>query len=295
MSHFSVLVIGDDVEGQLAPYHEFECTGINDEYVEDVDITEELLSKIDQGESLLGALEYYGIEGGQVASEDEVDRNGTHMYGFAVVQDDKLVRAVNRTNPRKKWDWYQIGGRWTGYFKLKQGAHGVVGEPGLMTSPANPGYADQAQKCDIDFEAMREEYVAKRLEEYRKFHDVVAGRPAPIWDEVRERHGAENLNAARAEYNNHPVMKDLRQADFWFADGIEPYLVSEDEHLRKARARAISTFAVVKDGHWYQKGKMGWWGMVSNEKDQDAWNEEFNRLLDDLPDNTLLTVVDCHI
>lgn len=41
MSHFSVIVIGPDVEHQLAPYHEFECTGVNDEHVKDVDITEE--------------------------------------------------------------------------------------------------------------------------------------------------------------------------------------------------------------------------------------------------------------
>ena len=36
MSHFAVLVVGDDVESQLAPYHEFECDGIHDEYVQTV-------------------------------------------------------------------------------------------------------------------------------------------------------------------------------------------------------------------------------------------------------------------
>jgi len=41
MSHFSVMVIGDDVEKQMAPYHEFECTGTDDEYVVDKDTTEE--------------------------------------------------------------------------------------------------------------------------------------------------------------------------------------------------------------------------------------------------------------
>src|ERR1700694_4103533 len=38
MSHFTVLVIGEDPEVQLAPFHEFECTGTNDEYVQDIDI-----------------------------------------------------------------------------------------------------------------------------------------------------------------------------------------------------------------------------------------------------------------
>jgi hypothetical protein len=39
MSHFTTLVIGDDVESALAPYHEYECTGVNDQYVVDVDMT----------------------------------------------------------------------------------------------------------------------------------------------------------------------------------------------------------------------------------------------------------------
>ena len=42
MSHFTVLVIGENPEQQLAPYHEFECTGCDDQYVQDIDKTEEL-------------------------------------------------------------------------------------------------------------------------------------------------------------------------------------------------------------------------------------------------------------
>lgn len=41
MSHFTVLVIGDNPEEQLAPFHEFECTGLDDQYVIDMDETQE--------------------------------------------------------------------------------------------------------------------------------------------------------------------------------------------------------------------------------------------------------------
>ena len=41
MSHFTVMVIGDNVDEQMAPYHEFECTGDDNEYVQDIDRTEE--------------------------------------------------------------------------------------------------------------------------------------------------------------------------------------------------------------------------------------------------------------
>lgn len=57
----------------------------------------------------------------------------------------------------------------------------------------------------------------------------------------------------------------------------------------------ISVFAVVKDGKWYERGKMGWFAVVSDEKDKDAWSEEVKQLLATLPPDTLLTMYDCHI
>ena len=53
--------------------------------------------------------------------------------------------------------------------------------------------------------------------------------------------------------------------------------------------------AIVMDGKWYERGEMGWWGMVSNEQDTDAWNAQVSTLLDSLPDDTDISVVDCHI
>lgn len=57
----------------------------------------------------------------------------------------------------------------------------------------------------------------------------------------------------------------------------------------------IDCFAVVKDGKWYERGEMGWWGVVTNEKDKDVWKEKVKELLSSLPPDTLLTMYDCHI
>jgi hypothetical protein len=40
---------------------------------------------------------------------------------------------------------------------------------------------------------------------------------------------------------------------------------------------------------------MGWWGMASDEIDKDDWDAQFAKLIDGLPEDTILTVVDCHI
>lgn len=70
---------------------------------------------------------------------------------------------------------------------------------------------------------------------------------------------------------------------------------SRGDFIEKARRSCAVTFAVLYNGKWYEKGEMGWWGMVSNEKDQNEWNDQFYELLESLPDDTLLSVYDCHI
>lgn len=269
MSHFTVLVIGDNPEKQLAPFHEFECTGYNDEYVQDIDVTAEVLRE---------GLDYHGLEDRIVESESQVDKSGPHKYGYAIMQNGELVKAVNRTNPNAKWDWYSLGGRWQGHLQLKTGEA-----------------VDQARKGDVDFWLIRETAAQEAAQEYDRFHAVLNGREFPKWSEIRERHG-EDIDAARNEYQSNPVVKDMNNANFHFIfDDPKRFLVSREEFMQAARNSAVSTFAVIKDGKWYERGEMGWWGIVTDEKDRDAWNDEFSKLLDGLPDDTLLSVYDCHI
>lgn len=69
-------------------------------------------------------------------------------------------------NPNSRWDWWVIGGRWTGYFAAKSG---FTGQPGLMTDRANPGYYDCVRKGDIDMARM----VAREIERATEYHEHV--------------------------------------------------------------------------------------------------------------------------
>lgn len=51
---------------------------------------------------------------------------------------------------------------------------------------------------------------------------------------------------------------------------------------------------VTDDGEWHESGRMGWWGMSSDDKDPDKWDAERSELLSAHRDH-LLVVVDCHI
>jgi hypothetical protein len=297
MSHFTVLVVGENYREQLAPYHEFECTGANDQYIQNVDVTEKVLASlaeeninfladdqdrveryeemndvIPMSQELYAALDYHGLLDSLVTDEqtalDVISQGQAHgnpgwpddecqefqyKWGYAVVTDGKLVKAVNRTNPNAKWDWYTLGGRWTGFFNVKPGADGTQGSPGLLTAAPPPGTADQLLLRDMDVEGMMEAR-AKEAEE--------------TWD--------------RCEEDNFPKH---------FA-GIGEDETKED-FIARRRKRFLCTFAVVKDSKWYQRGEMGWWGVVTDEKDN--WEDQFAQLIADLPGDTLLSLVDCHI
>jgi hypothetical protein len=99
MSHFSVFVITDSKPSQedlhkiLLPWHEYECTGF-EEYVQDIDVTDEIIEDHKK----------HG-EGKPLNEEWALGWNGAEL---------KDGRYYRRTNVNRKWDWWQIGGRWTG-------------------------------------------------------------------------------------------------------------------------------------------------------------------------------------
>lgn len=57
----------------------------------------------------------------------------------------------------------------------------------------------------------------------------------------------------------------------------------------------FTTFAVVlPNGRWYEKGSMGWWAIVTDEKED--WTEKYKeKFLDTADPSWILTIVDCHI
>jgi len=54
-------------------------------------------------------------------------------------------------------------------------------------------------------------------------------------------------------------------------------------------------FAVVTpDGLWHEKGEMGWWAVVTNEKSDSKWKREVKSIFKKYPDHWAV-LLDCHI
>ena len=71
---------------------------------------------------------------------------------------------------------------------------------------------------------------------------------------------------------------------------------TNENYVSEINWKDITPFAFVTPiGEWHERGEMGWWACVSNEKTKDNWKSEFKEFLDNLDEDTIVTVVDCHI
>ena len=293
MSHFSVYVITDfeptseDIENALAPYHEFESTGIVDEYVVSIDETDYVKERFEsrsdhcKNMSLLEfAEDYYDYP--IITKNREPDIEGLHKYGWIRVLDEGLVEVVNRTNPNSKWDWWSVGGRWSNKLKTLDGEEG-----------------DFAKISNIDFQEMRR---ARRLK---------AGKGWLLaWSAAGGRKGYQTFEQIAASYED--LGREAVVNKYWTQPQLVKYLKAEErgrsipydlseveipfeEYVRQEELYAVTPFALIHNGKWIERGKMGWFGNASGVKEQEDWYKIVFDIIKQSAVTGWITVVDCHI
>lgn len=289
MSHFTVMVFGENAEKQLAPFQENnmgDCPDIHLKFNDETEYVEKEWAEEDQETKD----EY----------NNDFDTYAEDYHGYK--KDEETGKYGYWENPNAKWDWYQLGGRWAGFFRLKPGAKGENGRAGLFGKEAEPGHADAVKKCDIDFEWMRADAESGAGDKYDEIISIVGESINEMhsWDKVRDVMFPGDRDLARDFYNSQLAPTKLKEWNsvnsfkFSFID-LEDFQSTREDYVKRVGDAAFSSFAVIKDGVWYQKGEMGWWGMASNTKEQGDWNKEISNLLVDLPDDTLISIYDCHI
>lgn len=298
MSHFKVLVIGDDIETQLEPYSEnLEVEAYKEE---DFDFAHELES----------ARSFY-IENPE--TEPEIDRNdikavmvGYHGdYGLRWNADCTHAEKWSTYNPKSKWDYWTIGGRYNASLQIRPEAIAADFEPsahhwseGFGNEADHRGASDRARKRAIDYPAM----IAKQhADAVKRWDEVTAATvgiepPTESWAQIRDR--LNSIDEARAEHNSHPWRIAANKAGFW--DAYDTFNMGDEDprasYIAEREAAAIGGYyAVLHNGEWQARGDMGWFGMSSNESDKTAWVTKVSELIDSLPDETWITTVDCHI
>lgn len=275
MSHFTVLVITDNeptaetLHAALLPYHEYECTGYKEytQFVpEDMDELQKDFAK-------------HGEEGQSfddfVPEWNGAEKNEEGVWG-------------RLTNPNAKWDWYQVGGRWSGSLLTNSGER-----------------VDSCKLSDLALTEMLDEAEKGANRWYDDFEEITKDKifpPAP-WKTFRGDY--DDIEEARAAYREYSAVTAVTTEEaqetlgFFFFDDVLSYSRyhngGREAYVSYKRNSALSSFALLKEGAWIERGDMGWFGMVADEKDPDAWQAQFTKALLDLPSDAWLTMVDCHI
>lgn len=273
MAQFAVLVVGDDPEKQLSPFGDL--TDNNLDFVEtELDCRKQFenetatMVKLPNGEYVTNwseAAKNLKIYNSSLYTEVQIPVN--HLYksfedyikdyhGYEI--DSKTGKYGYWTNLNKKWNQRVLGGRWRGSFKLKPDASGVLGFPGVFDIDVKEGYVDSAKKGDIDWNGMLSDNM-KDGEKAKRFWELLVDGEQP--------QGPSDLK--------------ILNGAFYKRDYYLNVYINKENYVR-ARVE-FHTWAVLKDNKWNECGEMGW-----QESFYDKW-------IQDLPDETLLSVYDCHV
>lgn len=298
MSHFTVLVIGENPEEQLKPFDE------NLEVVRYVEYTKEQV--IEKGKKeieeykngmyadyLKDPKKYSKDSGGSHLdyiskkfpeklnwSDEQIYKDQIEFYEEEDIGKDGEI--YSERNKNSKWDWYSIGGRWSGSLRLKEGCNGELEEPDILMiceeldndkkerykENKERNCVDSALKKDIDF-SLDEEIYDRSI---RKWELAVEGKKSKNKEEKE-------------------ILKwELHNKSYY----IEKFGTKEEYAKLQSE---FTTYAVLMNGEWFEAGQMGWFGCSSaSPKEEGEFKKNFyDRFIKTLPDDTKLTVVDCHI
>jgi hypothetical protein len=295
VSHFIVLVIGTNIEKQLVPF---------DEDFREVfaDLTEKYRKQYDEDSAFVvqdkqGLWQLTCENAGGISTRFNMMYQTFEVFCKCWHEEEPYEnsRYGYMHNPQAKWDWYQVGGRWSGYFKAKPGTQGHLGEIS-QGNPPEAGWFDVMRKGDIDFNAMILEAQVEANKKYDLYEAAIAGLEVPkTWQEFHK--DFDDIDDARTAYAALPYNKALRDAklDSWAGDAVKIFGVGRDAYVKRAGYNTFVPYAVLKDGEWVAKGEMGWFGMSNESVEQDVWHERIAEMLLALPDDTIITAVDCHI
>lgn len=163
-----MLVIGEDPEYELAPFHEYECTGLMDEFVVFVKADE----SYDDYEKFKAEHPEYAVE--YTTYEIWLEK----YWGYKFVEGE----WGRYTNPNAKWDWYVLGGRWRGMITVKHPRNGTQGELGVFEAlngadPQDPHQCDQTRLINIDWDGLKQFQKTEAENAWNRFQELLKKEP----------------------------------------------------------------------------------------------------------------------
>lgn len=218
--------------------------------------------------------------------------------------------TMSTYNPKSRWDYWRIGGRWADRFVIAKDAldpDTIVAEKRaweLKGEPKEIGRCDGGRKRALDFEAQRIAAENREASTWHRLQALVGHLPeAQTWSQFIKRIDAKEITVeeARVLYRQQPRVAaadaDKEFRGYIFGCVVEDAARSLDDVRAEARNSTIPAFALVDlDGNWHEKGRMGWFGCSSETEESAAeYRKRANEYLDTLDPEAWVIAVDVHI
>lgn len=274
MAHYKVLVIGNDVEGQLDRFSE--RREVEPYLDETYDITGELGA----------ARDYRATKNPKDATITDLELLRDWDGGDFHINAAGDIERWTTWNPDGMWDWWTVGGRWPDALLLKPEAGGA--------------WVNEAQAGMVDFEAMSALAQAEAETEWDRMLVATEGTeiPSGAFSTFVENAGG-NAEVARTRWNELPWVKAVQGLGYRY-DPYWSYCLDKTDptaaFLRRACTSPFDGYrAIVADGQWHAPASMGWLGTLSTDTEEHAWSAQATDLIKAAEPHTRLTVVDCHV
>lgn len=251
--------------------------------------------------------EYYRVT-------DEEDHHYSRLH-----YDAEADRAYSWStyNPDSKWDWYQIGGRWSYYFPVKadvttsQFYRELIHGSGWPRNevPLKEWHCEGGPKKFLDLAKLRDDKGQEAADEYDKFKAFAADYPAArAWSEfVAEFEDMPNgkekwavRDRVREVYRTQPLMAAMHDHPdyrFMWDCPVMKFAPTREEYIEKARNDAVPGYAMLTlENEWVAPGEMGMFGFSSDTPEGMAeFKRHANEYIDNLDEDVILVAVDLHI
>jgi len=265
--HFTVLVIGDDYDKILAPFNEQP-----DE--DDTDCLDHCYWSCD------------AANGEEYTADTKVELEQEVLAAGTTIQNGPWL-----SNSQGYWDWYVLGGRWSGTLKLKNNATGIKGEP-----DSNMSTTDSALIKDIDFDGMYDEATTKAAITYDKIMTIFGELPIhlsqkEIQEKCRDKHGTIDYSKANIMYQEQPRLIALNtvseaESTFPFFIDADDFFISREEYIELAKFQRISTHSIIDaEGVWYSR----------DDSSYEEYQKLFKDIIASLSPDTRISIIDCHV
>ncbi len=161
------------------------------------------------------------------------------------------------------------------------------------------GRVDRAPKRAIDIERMRDEAAQEAADRYDAALSKLGNLDFLTWQEMREKHT--DIDEARAAYHAQPQIIAFNEGrdpmERMFGESADTFRYnSRERYIEEAKLGALSAFALLtEENGWEESGSMGWFGVATDKRDPLDWARHVAKTIDELPEDAVLTMVDCHI